>query len=194
MWYRRRVCKCPYVQRTHGRASLAGEDARTIEEACRYIRQPLWECGADTVHRNNSSRPYPQAGNETSRHGHQYSATPLQYSAVQHTGTPQSATPAIYRRQYSIPTHVAEVVPGVFPLAELAVQPVQVGAEQLELLAAVETELVRRRGDVVAASAIDNTSLGEAGQFLSFGRAVGESERFGRKRRWGVDASEKRGV
>ena len=82
--------------------------------------------------------------------------------------------PAVYSSQFLIPTHVAEVVPGVFPLAELAIQPVQVGAEQLELLAAVKTELVRRWGDIVAASAIDNASLRKAGKFLSVRRYGGE--------------------
>ena len=78
------------------------------------------------------------------------------------TGTTIGSPPPLYSK----PTHVAKVIPGVTPLAELAVQPVQVQAENLQHLAAVQAELVHRRGDVVAADVVNNASLGEARQFL----------------------------
>ena len=46
-------------------------------------------------------------------------------------------------------TYVAEVVAGVSTVAELLIQPVRVLAVQLERLAAVQAEAVRRRGDSV---------------------------------------------
>ena len=46
-------------------------------------------------------------------------------------------------------THVAEVVTGESPLAELAIKLVQVPSVQLEHLTAVEAEVVRRRRDVI---------------------------------------------
>ena len=55
-------------------------------------------------------------------HGHITDIVQLRHFKVKDTG-PQNVAPAVYYSQCSIPTHVAEVVSGVFPLAELAVQP-----------------------------------------------------------------------
>ena len=63
-------------------------------------------------------------------------------------------------------THVAEVVTGESPLAELAIKLVQVPSVQLEHLTAVQAEVVRRGGDVISSCIIHNAGLREARQFL----------------------------
>lgn len=45
-------------------------------------------------------------------------------------------------------SHVTEIIPRKFPLAQLAVQPVQVRAKYLDHLAAVQAEFVRGAGDI----------------------------------------------
>ena len=69
------------------------------------------------------------------------------------------------------PTHVTEVGAGERPLAQLVIQPVQVGAVKLENLAAVQAEFVRRRGDVFTLPAFDRAGLRQARQFLLGRRA-----------------------
>lgn len=69
--------------------------------------------------------------------------------------------------------HITEVVSGEGPLAKLVAKLVEFRAKQLEHLAAVQAELVRRRGDVgptIASGSLLatwNTRLREAGQFLA---------------------------
>ena len=76
-------------------------------------------------------------------------------------------------------THVTEVVTGEGPLAETAIQTVQVSAVQLDQRSAVQAELVHRRGKVSPLMLLYKAGLRQAWDFLTYGGAIEVWERRG---------------